>query len=67
MLIDERRGRKIANHFNIKYIGLLGILIDSKQKGFVQKLNPILDNLISKAGFWMSQGLIQRVLKEAGE
>ncbi len=29
LLIDERRGRKIASRFGLKYIGLLGILVDA--------------------------------------
>jgi len=30
LLIDERRGRAIADHFGLKYIGLLGAIIEAK-------------------------------------
>ena len=57
----------IINLASVEKLELLGILIESKQRGIVQKLDPILNDLISKAGFWMSQNLIQRVLEAAGE
>ena len=67
LLIDERKGRSAANRFDIKYIGVLGILLESKHKGIIPKLEPIINDLISKAGFWMSRDLIRRVLEAGGE
>jgi len=67
LLIDERKARLVANRFGIHYIGILGILIEAKQNGLIKAAKPFLDNLIAKAGFWISQGLYNRVLKEVGE
>ena len=67
LLIDERKGRIAANRFDIKYVGVLGILIESKHEDLIPKLDPIINDLISKAGFWMSRNLIQRVLEAGGE
>lgn len=33
LIIDERKGRKIAEQYGLKIIGLLGILISAKEKG----------------------------------
>ncbi len=67
LLIDERKGRNVASRFDIKCIGVLGILMESKHKGIIPKLEPLINDLISKAGFWMSSNLIQKVLETAGE
>lgn len=67
LLIDERRGRKIASRLGLKVIGLLGMLIEVKHRGFVSRVKPILDELIEKAGFWISSQFYKRVLCEAGE
>jgi len=67
LLIDERRGRKVASRLGLKFIGLLGVLLEAKHKGFVMRVKPILDELIAKAGFWVSGQLYNRVLYEIGE
>lgn len=67
LLLDERRGRSIAQRFGLKFIGLIGMLIDAKRKGHIPAVKPVLDDLIAKAGFWVDNRLYTRVLQEAGE
>jgi len=67
ILIDERRGRTVARNLDISCIGLLGVLIEAKQKGLIKFVRPLLDDLISKAGFWINQKLYNRVLEAADE
>ena len=67
LLMDERLGRDTARHFGIRYTGVLGILIEAKQKGFVQAIKPHLDALRDLAGFHVSEALYLRVLQDAGE
>lgn len=67
ILLDERLGRKEASRFGLHYIGLLGVLIELKHKGFIPFVKPILDELIAKAGFWVSNELYSNVLQSAGE
>jgi predicted nucleic acid-binding protein len=67
LLMDERRGRTIAARLGLTFVGLLGTLIDAKSAGLVPSVRPLLDNLITNAGFWVSQGLYDRVLQAAGE
>jgi predicted nucleic acid-binding protein len=67
LLMDERRGRAAASHLGLRYIGLLGILVEAKHKSLVSAIKPILDDLIEKAGFWVGQELYDRVLQAAGE
>jgi predicted nucleic acid-binding protein len=67
LLLDERRGRKVASRWGLQLIGLLGALVQAKQRGFINTVKPVLDALIGKAGFWVSNDLYARVLQEAGE
>jgi predicted nucleic acid-binding protein len=67
LLIDERRGRRVAFRLGLRPLGLLGLLIDAKQQNYVSSVKPILDDLIMKAGFWVDRELYSRVLDVAGE
>jgi hypothetical protein len=67
LLLDERRGSKVASRFGIRTIGLLGVLIEAKHKGIITAARPLLDDLIVKAGFWVSRELYARVLEAAEE
>jgi len=67
LLIDERRGRTVAARLGLKRIGLLGVLIDAKQRGALRAVRPVLDNLRSTAGFWIDDALYARVLESAEE
>jgi predicted nucleic acid-binding protein len=65
--MDERLGRAEASRFGLRFIGVLGVLIEAKGKGLVQRIEPILDELQNNAGFRVSEALRARVLRAAGE
>jgi len=67
LLIDERLGRSIAEKHGIKITGILGILQRAKSRGFIEKVQPLLDQLITEAGFRIAPKLYQEVLKSVGE
>jgi predicted nucleic acid-binding protein len=67
VLLDERRGRVVASRLGLRFVGLLGVLIEAKQKGSIPAVKAVLDDLVAKAGFWVSQQLYARVLQAAGE
>lgn len=67
LLLDERRGRKVASRFGLKFIGILGVLIEAKHKGVISAVKPVLDKLILTAGFWVTEPLYTRVLQTVGE
>jgi predicted nucleic acid-binding protein len=67
LLLDERRGRAIASSLGLKFIGLLGVLVEAKHQGLITAVRPILDGLITKSGFWIHRSLYDRVLQAVGE
>jgi predicted nucleic acid-binding protein len=67
LLLDERRGRAVASRLGLRFIGLLGVLVEAKQKGYISRVKPLLDDLMAKASFWVSHQLYARVLREVGE
>lgn len=67
LLIDERIGRKMAARFGLRFTGILGVLVEAKNKGLIPAIKPIVDDLRFKAGFWVGESLYRRVLQAAGE
>lgn len=67
LLLDERRGRMIARQHGLAVIGLLGVLLIAKQRGYLAAVRPVLNDLRARAGFWIDAELFSQVLKSAGE
>jgi uncharacterized protein len=67
LLIDEQLGRNVAIAKGLKISGLLGVLIRAKMKGLIPFVKPIVNELISKAGFRVSKSLYNHILELAGE
>ena len=67
LLIDERMGRTAASKFGLNFTGLLGVLVEAKSKRLIESVKPLLDDLKTKAGFWISQPLYNKILHAAGE
>lgn len=67
LMIDERRGWKIANTMGLKTVGVLGVLLKAKSEGLISEIAPVLHDLESIAGFWMGESLKREVLLQAGE
>ncbi len=67
VLIDERRGRLVAARLNLRYTGILGILVEAKTQGLIAEVKPLLDALVSEAGFWVAEPLYNSVLQLVNE
>ncbi len=67
LLLDERRGRIVARRLGCQVLGLLGCLLDAKNQKIIPAINPLIDDLIHQAGFWIGHPLYQCVLNSAGE
>lgn len=67
ILLDERRGRRVAARFDLRYLGLFGILLEAKRRGLITEVKTAVEDLIVRAGFWVDEALFRRVLELAGE
>jgi uncharacterized protein len=43
ILIDERRGQQVATRLNLRFTGVLGILVEAKSQGLIGEIKPLLD------------------------
>uniref|UniRef100_UPI0025B5D569 DUF3368 domain-containing protein n=1 Tax=Trichocoleus desertorum TaxID=1481672 RepID=UPI0025B5D569 len=62
LLLDEREGRKVAKSLGLKVTGILGVLLRAKQIGELESLQPVVDDLINKAGFRIAPELLAQIL-----
>jgi len=67
LLVDERRGRRIASAAGLAITGLLGVVAAAKRAGLIDSARPMLDELIQTARFWIGADLYAEVLSELGE
>lgn len=65
-ILDDLAARNCAEVFQLPVIGTLGILLKGKVAGFIPKLEPEIDQLVS-AGSMLSTAVIQKALTLAGE
>ncbi len=61
-LLDEREGRKVAKSLGLNVTGILGILLRARQAGEFEQIQPVIDDLINKAGFRIAPELLAQIL-----
>jgi len=66
LLIDDRRGRRIARINQIKTIGSMGVLLQAKRAGHIPCVAPLVEQIAASSVF-ISESLIRTVLELAGE
>lgn len=66
LLIDDKRGRKVAAINQIKTVGSMGVLLQAKRAGLVAAIAPLLAKIDTSPVF-ISRRLLETVLDLAGE
>ncbi len=66
-IIDERRGRRIAQRvYDLPVKGTAGILVEAHRRGFISNVRPRLLELRA-AGYFIADSVIDAACKAAGE
>ncbi|MDR1736111.1 MAG: DUF3368 domain-containing protein [Oscillospiraceae bacterium] len=66
LLMDERKGRQIAQNMGIRTVGTLGILLRAKEIEIVKQIKPLLDMMINE-NIRIGASLYRSILEKAGE
>ncbi|MBK6612874.1 DUF3368 domain-containing protein [Ottowia sp.] len=66
VLMDERRGRQTAIRQGVPLFGVLGVLLQAKRTGKIERIAGALDQMQAN-GYRISRALIDAALKLAGE
>jgi predicted nucleic acid-binding protein len=66
LLLDDRAGRQVAKELEFSTIGSIGILLRLKEKGLIEKVGVVLEEMKSR-GYWLSDTVIEVAKKLAVE
>ena len=66
LVIDDGKGRKVAQRLNLNITGSLGIFLRAKRSGVIPSIKPILQK-IQQTNFRYSAAVLQEILSLAGE
>jgi len=66
VILDDQDARRFAHRYGLKVIGTLGLLAWAKNKGFIKSFLTEIRKL-NKEGFYATNALIEKLLKETKE
>jgi predicted nucleic acid-binding protein len=66
VIMDELRGRKVAQRYEIKTVGVLGVLMQGKVQGLIPEVLPFIEQLQAE-NYRLSARLVDSVLERMGE
>ncbi len=67
VLLDEKPARAVARRLGLRPIGVLGILLEAKERKLIEEVRPLLDALQMEAEFYLGESLRSETLRRAGE
>lgn len=66
VLLDDKKGRRVARHLNVPIIGTVGVLVLAKHKRLITRVKPLLDALV-RSGYFLGEDLIAAALETCNE
>ena len=66
ILLDEKKGRRKAKEIGLPVKGIVGVLLEAKEKGLIDAIKPLLMQLRDN-GIHLSEWLINNALQDADE
>lgn len=67
LLLDERRARAVARRFALEVTGVVGVLLEAKQRNLIPAIKPLLDTLLSSSAYRLGPRLYREALRRASE
>jgi uncharacterized protein len=67
LIVDERRARDLAETMGLRITGVVGVLLEAKNRGLIAAIKPILDALSASGGFHLSRAFHEASLRAASE
>lgn len=67
LLIDEKLGRQVALREGLRIAGLMGLVVEAKQRGLIGSVRELVHRLEGEAGFRVSKAVKTEALRLAGE
>lgn len=67
LLIDDKKGRRLAQAEGLRCLGLPAVLLEAKVQGFIGSLAEMLDLLERRGNFCLSARSRSALLRQAGE
>lgn len=62
LIIDEKKGRRIAKDLRLNVIGTLGIIVKAKESGLISSVKDLIEKL-EKANFYISPSLKANIIE----
>lgn len=66
LIVDDLKGRKIAQELNLVFTGTLGIISKAKEAGHCNRIKPIIEKIL-QTNFRISQAVVNALLLRYGE
>jgi len=66
LIIDDLKGRNLAEQLGVKVTGTFGLIIEAKISGYIESVKPLLEK-IKQTNFRLSKDLEERILLKAQE
>ena len=66
VILDDKKARRIARQLNLPVTGTVALMIQAKQRGLIDNLSDVLDQLTA-VGFFLSNSLAAAALRQVGE
>ena len=66
LILDDKKGRQLAQNLEIEITGTLGVLLLAKRNGIIPAIKPLLEQLMA-IDYRISPKIVSGVLRRAGE
>jgi|SRR3990172_1564411 len=66
LILDDQLARRIADLYDLRYTGTLGVLVKAKRAGFLSTVSAVV-TAMRERGMWLSEAIVRDALRLSGE